>query len=61
MGAYTIRPLGVETWDAFAALAEKHNGVWNGCFGLFAGPACADSSPFRMCAAVTSRGGFGRS
>ena len=32
MGDYTIKPLGPETWDAFAALAEKHNGVWGGCW-----------------------------
>jgi GNAT superfamily N-acetyltransferase len=32
MGAYTIRALGPGTWDAFAALAEKHNGVWGGCW-----------------------------
>ena len=31
-GAYTIRPLTTETWPAFAQLAEKHNGVWGGCF-----------------------------
>src|SRR3954449_12436495 len=29
---YTIRPLSVQTWEAYAALAEKHNGVWGGCF-----------------------------
>ncbi|MDX6372175.1 MAG: hypothetical protein QOD98_1163 [Nocardioidaceae bacterium] len=29
---YTTRPLGSETWDAFAELAERHNGVWNGCW-----------------------------
>ncbi len=29
---YEIRPLNAETWDAFAALAERHNGVWGGCW-----------------------------
>jgi GNAT superfamily N-acetyltransferase len=29
---YEIRPLGPDTWDAFAALAERHNGVWGGCW-----------------------------
>jgi GNAT superfamily N-acetyltransferase len=29
---YTIRPLEPDTWDAFAALAERHNGVWGGCW-----------------------------
>jgi len=32
VGSYTIKPLNVDTWDAFARLAEKHNGVWGGCF-----------------------------
>jgi ribosomal protein S18 acetylase RimI-like enzyme len=31
-GAYTTRPLTLETWDAFAGLAERHNGVWGGCW-----------------------------
>ncbi len=30
--SHDIRPLTTETWDAFAALAEKHNGVWGGCW-----------------------------
>jgi GNAT superfamily N-acetyltransferase len=29
---YTIKPLGPDTWEAFAQLAERHNGVWNGCW-----------------------------
>jgi len=32
VGKYTIKPLGPDTWDAFAQLAERHNGVWGGCF-----------------------------
>ena len=32
MSEYTIRPLGPETWNAFAALTAKHNGVWGGCW-----------------------------
>jgi len=31
-GEYTIKPLGADTWDAFAQLAERHNGVWGGCW-----------------------------
>lgn len=31
---YTSRPLGPETWDAYAALIERHNGVWGGCWCL---------------------------
>jgi GNAT superfamily N-acetyltransferase len=30
--ALTVRPLGPATWDAFADLAERHNGVWGGCW-----------------------------
>ena len=29
---YTIEPLSPVTWDAFADLAERHNGVWCGCW-----------------------------
>jgi GNAT superfamily N-acetyltransferase len=29
---YRIEPLGRQTWDAFADLAERHNGVWGGCW-----------------------------
>jgi GNAT superfamily N-acetyltransferase len=31
-GPLTVRPLNSETWDAFADLAERHNGVWGGCW-----------------------------
>ena len=37
-GTYTIRPLTAETWDAFAALVEKHNGVWGGCWCIYFHP-----------------------
>ncbi len=29
---YRIEPLGPKTWDAYADLAERHNGVWGGCW-----------------------------
>ena len=32
MSDYVIRPLDAQTWDAFADLAARHNGVWNGCW-----------------------------
>lgn len=32
MSEYTVRPLGPDTWDDFASLAGRHNGVWNGCW-----------------------------
>lgn len=28
----TVKALGPDTWDDFAALAERHNGVWGGCW-----------------------------
>jgi GNAT superfamily N-acetyltransferase len=30
--AYTIRPLGPSTWDAFAELVERNNGIYGGCW-----------------------------
>ncbi len=32
---YRIEPLAAQTWDAFADLAERHNGVWGGCWCAF--------------------------
>ena len=32
MADYTVKALTPDTWDAFARLAEKHNGVWGGCW-----------------------------
>jgi GNAT superfamily N-acetyltransferase len=29
---YRVRPLAPDTWDAYAGLAERHNGVWGGCW-----------------------------
>jgi len=29
---YSIEPLGPDTWQAFADLAGRHNGVWGGCW-----------------------------
>jgi GNAT superfamily N-acetyltransferase len=31
-GELTVRPLTPDTWAAFADLAERHNGVWGGCW-----------------------------
>jgi GNAT superfamily N-acetyltransferase len=31
-GSYTVRPLDESTWDAFAALVERNNGVFGGCW-----------------------------
>ncbi|MCK0111377.1 GNAT family N-acetyltransferase [Ornithinimicrobium sp. F0845] len=32
---YRIEPLTPQTWPAYADLAEKHNGVWGGCWCLW--------------------------
>ena len=32
LDGHRIEPLGPQTWDAFADLAERHNGVWGGCW-----------------------------
>ncbi len=39
MGDFEIQPLTPATWGAFAALAEKHNGVWGGCWCTWFHPA----------------------
>ena len=31
-GAFTVAPLDVQTWPAFARLVEANNGVWGGCW-----------------------------
>jgi GNAT superfamily N-acetyltransferase len=32
MEALSIKPLNTETWNDFAQLVQKHNGVWGGCW-----------------------------
>lgn len=32
MSAFTIRPLESSTWDAFAELVERNNGIYGGCW-----------------------------
>lgn len=32
--AFTVKPLSPSTWSDFAALVERHNGVWGGCWCL---------------------------
>lgn len=34
MSEFEIKPLEPATWSAFAALVERHNGVWGGCWCL---------------------------
>lgn len=42
MSEYVIRPLSATTWPDFADLAERHNGVWGGCWCVWFHPACAE-------------------
>lgn len=39
---YAIRALTPETWDAFAALVERHNGIFGGCWCIWFHPDCAE-------------------
>ncbi len=31
---FSVKPLGLSTWPDFAALVQRHNGVWGGCWCL---------------------------
>lgn len=42
MTAYEIRPLEESTWDAFAALVERHNGIFSGCWCIWFHPDCEE-------------------
>jgi GNAT superfamily N-acetyltransferase len=42
VGDLTIERLGPATWDAFATLIERHNGVWGGCWCTWFHPACGE-------------------
>ena len=32
MSHFDVKPLNASTWPDFAALVERHNGVWGGCW-----------------------------
>ena len=36
--AYDVRPLTTETWPAFEALVERHNGIFGGCWCIWFHP-----------------------
>ncbi len=38
--SYTSRPLGASTWDAFAELVERNNGIFGGCWCIGYHPEC---------------------
>lgn len=37
---WTVRPLGPDTWDAFADLVERNNGIFGGCWCIGWHPEC---------------------
>ena len=38
--SYLIRPLSASTWDAFANLVERNNGIYGGCWCIAYHPEC---------------------
>jgi len=38
--AYSIRPLDASTWEAFAELVERNNGIYGGCWCISYHPEC---------------------
>lgn len=47
MGDYVIKPLSKDTWDAFAGLVERHNGIFGGCWCTWFHTLGADKDPNR--------------
>ncbi len=39
---FAIRALTAETWGAFDALVERHNGIFGGCWCIYFHPDCAE-------------------
>ncbi|WP_406163197.1 GNAT family N-acetyltransferase [Streptomyces sp. NBC_00882] len=39
-GPYQVRPLDAATWDAFAELVERNNGIFGGCWCIGYHPEC---------------------
>lgn len=39
---YRIEPLSIDTWPAFEALVERHNGIFGGCWCLYFHPDCEE-------------------
>ena len=42
MTDYVIKPLDASTWDAFADLVERHNGIFSGCWCIWFHPDCEE-------------------
>lgn len=43
--SYTIAALSTETWPAFEAMVERHNGIFGGCWCTYFQPDCAERAP----------------
>jgi GNAT superfamily N-acetyltransferase len=48
--AFTVRPLDESTWDAFAELVERNNGIFGGCWCLGFHPEGGPHGSFRRAA-----------
>lgn len=47
MSEFSIKALDTSTWEAFARLAERHHGVWGGCWCLAFHPEGGQRGPDR--------------
>lgn len=56
MTELSIRPLSPDTWDAYAALIERHNGVWGGCWCTFFHRAQSGQEPSEIEREFASQG-----
>ena len=45
--SFSIQPLNPETWPAYAALIERHGGVWGGCWCMEFHPDGKERGPHR--------------
>ncbi|MGJ6979152.1 GNAT family N-acetyltransferase [Aestuariimicrobium soli] len=43
--SHVIRPLTPDTWPAFEAMVERHNGIFGGCWCTYFHPSCEDRAP----------------
>lgn len=43
--SYRIEALSPKTWEAFAGLVERHNGIFGGCWCTHFHPSCAERGP----------------
>ena len=41
---YQVRPLDAATWDAFAELVERNNGIFGGCWCIGFHPKCGQGT-----------------